>query len=159
MRRQGRGGGWTTGGGERVKGRGRQGARGGGGWVAPLGRGGGVLTSCCAGAGTPGRGPWGSASGAGSGTGRVRGWRGRPTWRPGESCGMQAHSTAREHCCGRGAGPPGPGPPARSWAPRYSYHRFLATPWEGKRRYSENAPAHQRAGLLLRSPDLNSLLF
>lgn len=51
---------------EREKGRGRQGA---GGWVGTPSRGWGCPYSCCAGAGTPGRGPWGSASG-----GRLRDW-------------------------------------------------------------------------------------
>lgn len=52
--------------------KGRREKRTGGRWgqeLMPLG----VLTSCCAGAGTPERGPWGSASGAGSGTEGGRG--------------------------------------------------------------------------------------
>lgn len=96
-----------------------------------------VLTSCCAGAGTPERGPWGSALGAGSGTGRGQGWQERPTLRLAESCGRRARSTATAHCCGKGAGLRGPCSPAQAWAPRYSCHRSLATPWEEKLRYSE----------------------
>lgn len=98
-----------------------------------------VLTSCCAGAGAPGRGPWGSALGAGSGTGRGQECWGWPTWRLVESCGRQARSTAREHCCGRGACPQGACSPAPSWAPRYSCHRSPATPWEEKLRHSEGS--------------------
>lgn len=94
-----------------------------------------ALTSCCAGAGTPGRGPWRSALAAGSGTGRGPGWLERPTWRLAESCGTRARSTARARCCGRGAGPQGPSSPARAWAPRCPRHRSPATPCEEKLGY------------------------
>jgi hypothetical protein len=97
----------------------------------------GVLTSCCAVAGTPGRGPWGSASGAGSGTGHGQGLLGCSTWKLAGSCGTQAHSTARVRCCGRGAGPREWCFLARFWAPRYSCHRSLATPWEEELCHSE----------------------
>lgn len=90
----------------------------------------GVLTSCCAVAGTRGRAPWASASGVGSGTGHGLGWQGWSTWWLAESCGRQAHSTARVHCCGRGGGPQGWWFLTPSWVLKYSYHRSLATPWK-----------------------------
>lgn len=114
------------------------------------------LTSCCAGLDS-GRDHGGLLRGRLRDLG-VSGGGGAATWRQERVVGRGPAPLPGALLPGRGPAP-GPGPPARSLAPRYSYHRFLATLWEEKHRYSEKAPAHQRAGLIAMAQDLNSPLF